>query len=208
MRLFIIASLSLVLFSCNHFKRDIYSPGRHLSKKDQIAFKERIIHYVAKAPRRVTGPEKFDPVYDEEYDRQVEGHDLIAYYIDQQKEHYFLIARIAPSIDEKWVATGGRMRYGANGEISEYEEVFRTWKLPREDLEVRGKYLFGLMVRGEDLTPYYTVSAGFNYIEFPDEFVSYDKESRSWKSSRYGSIEEMVYESRDADSLSKKSLED
>ena len=86
-----------------------------------------------------------------------------------------MVARIAPSIDAKWVATGGRLRYGKDSSITEYEEVFRTWKLPRKDLEERGKYLFGLMVKGQDLTPYYTATAGFNYIEFPDENVYFDR---------------------------------
>ncbi len=190
--------------SCTEKKPD-YNPDRFLSKDQQQQFKAQIIRYVAKTPRRVVDATKFDTTYDEHYMKLVAQHDLLAYYIDKKSgEHFFMVARIAPSIDSKWVATGGRLRYGKDNSLAEYEEIFRTWKLPRKDLEERSKYLFGLMVRGEDLTPYYTAKAGFNYIEFPDDNVYFDKSERTWKSRLYGSVEEMVYESRDRDSLQKK----
>jgi hypothetical protein len=185
-------------------KKKSYLPSDHLTSEEEKRVKEQIIRFVAKAPRRVVGDIKFDTVYDEHYAKQVAQHDLMAYYVDRSGEHFFMVARVAPSIDVKWVATGGRMRYGTGNEIVEYEEVFRTWKLSRRDLDERATYLFDLMVKGEDLTPYYTATAGFNYIEFPDENVYFDKMSRSWKSRLYGSVEEMVYESRDSDSLQKK----
>jgi hypothetical protein len=200
--------LMMILFagviSCSK-KREDYSPERYLSKDEQRLLKEQIIRYVAKTPRRVIDATKFDTTYDEHYLKQVAQHDLLAYYFDKKSgEHFFMVARIAPSIDVKWVATGGRLRYGKDNSVTEYEEVFRTWKLPRKELEERGKYLFGLMVRGGDLTPYYTAKAGFNYIEFPDDNVYFDKSERTWKSRLYGSVEEMVYENREKDSLIKK----
>jgi len=200
--LFVI-SCSVALISCKKSPPD-YQPDTYISKDEQVAFKERIIRYVAKPPRRVIGNEKFNEEYDEHYANQVSGHELIAYYINKNDEHFFLMARIAPSMDVKWVATGGRLKYNKDKEIMEYEEIFRTWKHPYQVMEERSKYLFDLMVRGEDLKLYYTATAGFEYIEFPDEDVYYDKAARSWKSRGYTSIEEMVYESRDADSLQKK----
>lgn len=202
MRLTLLLILFLV-FSCS--ERPKYAPERYLSADQQKLFKQEIARYAAKPPRRVTDTLRFDTAYADHYKREAAQLDLMAYYIDQASGmHYFLVARIAPSIQTKWVATGGKLRYDEKGNVSEYEEVFRTWKLPRKELEERSRYLFDLMVKGEDLTPYYTATAGFNYIEFPDENVYFDKKSRSWKSKIYGSVEEMVYESRDRDSLTKK----
>lgn len=202
---FTVLFLVFIVTSCSTTKKEEkYSPLSYLSETDQKKIKEEIIRYVAKTPRRVTGDIKFDTTYDEHYAKQVEGHELLAYYKASDGEHFFLVSRIAPSIQEKLVATGGRMRFDDDFKLTEYEEVFRTWKMNREDLEVRATYLFDLMVKGEDLTPYYTATAGFNYIEFPDEHVTYDKVKRTWVSDQYGSIEEMVYESRDSDSLRKK----
>lgn len=182
-----------------------YSPERYLSAAEQKIFKEKISLYVGKAPRRVYDSLKFDTAYTGHYKKQAAQLDLLAYFMDKKtKYHYFLVGKIAPSIQPKWVATGGRLVYDEKGNVVEYEEIFRTWKLPRKELEERALYLFDLMVKGEDLTPYYTATAGFNYIEFPDENVYFDKKARMWKSKLYGSVEEMVYESRDRDSLTKK----
>ncbi|MBX2965107.1 MAG: hypothetical protein KF845_03105 [Cyclobacteriaceae bacterium] len=201
---FFLTILALPFFqSCDTHKKS-YLPDAHLTAQQQEQVKQKIIRYVAKMPRRVTGDIKFDTAYDKHYAEQVKRHRLMAYYISKEGGHFFLVTRIAPGIEEKWVATGGRMKFDANGELFEYEEVFRTWKMKKEILDERAMYLFDLLVKGEDLTPYYTATAGFNYIEFPDEHVYFDKPSRSWKSNVYGSVEEMVYESRDSDSLNKK----
>jgi hypothetical protein len=196
--------LLLVLSVACRTRKHTYDPANYLSPSEQTEVMQKIIRYVAKPPRRVLGDEKFDTLYDDHYNLQIRLHELLAYYIDNNGEHYFLVARQAPSTDVKWIATGGKMRFGKGGELTEYEEVFRTWKLKRPDMESRAKYLFDLMVKGEDLSPYYTDKAGFNYIEFPDEHVYFDKQARRWKSDLYTSVEEMVYESRDVDSLRKK----
>lgn len=203
MRLIIVVSFVLAIGACT--ERPKYAPDRYLTSAQQKSFKMEVARYVAKAPRRVTDSLKFDSIYDEHYAKQAAQLDLIAYYVDKKSgTHYFLIGKVAPSIQPKWVATGGKLRYSDDGDLIEYEEVFRTWKLPRRELEERALYLFDLMVKGEDLTPYYTATAGFNYIEFPDDNVYFDKKARTWKSKLYGSVEEMVYESRDRDSLTKK----
>ncbi len=188
---------------CNE-RKNSYLPIDHLTTAKQERIKEEIIRYVAKAPRRVISDIKFDTTYDEHYATVVKQYDLMAYFISKNNEHFFLVARIAPSMEEKLVATGGRMKFDDDFNLTEYEEVFRTWKMKRQDLEERATYLFDLMVKGEDLTPYYTATAGFNYIEFPDDHVFFDKQTRTWKSDQYTSVEEMVYESRDLDSLIKK----
>lgn len=203
MRLFIPVTFVLALGACTEHPK--YAPERYLTSAQQKSFKMEVARYVAKAPRRVSDSLKFDTIYDEHYAKQALQLDLMAYFIDKRTQtHYFLIGKIAPSIQPKWVATGGKLRYDEKGNLIDYEEIFRTWKLPRKELEERALYLFDLMVRGEDLSPYYTATAGFNYIEFPDENVYFDKKARTWKSKLYGSVEEMVYESRDRDTLTKK----
>lgn len=192
------------LQACSNREKANYDPAKYMSANEQKRVKEEIIRYVAKSPRRVTGDIKFDTIYDEHYARQLESTELLAYHISSSGERFFMVCKIAPSMEKKWVAVAGRMRFDENNVLIAYEEVFRTWKLPRPLLEERALYLFDLLVKGEDLSPYYAVNAGFNYIEFPDENVYYDKQVREWKSKIYGSVEEMVYESRDADSLSKK----
>jgi hypothetical protein len=201
---FVFLVMFLVIQSCGTKEKNNFDPDSHLTSEEQNTVKQSIIRYVAKTPRRVMDSIKFDTAYDAHYAEQVRRHELMAYFIAPNGEHFFLVSRIAPSIEEKRVATGGRMRFEQDWNLVEYEEVFRTWKMNNGDLDVRARYLFELMVKGEDLTPYYAATAGFNYIEFPDEHVYFDTSSRSWKSDIYGSVEEMVYDSRNQDSLQKK----
>jgi len=183
----------LLTFSCGD-GRNRYTPQSHLNLQEQHDVMNTIIRYVAKLPRRAADSLRMLDQYDAHYEEMLAKHRLMNYYKAKSGEHFFLVSRRAPSIHEKYVATGGRMRFDKEGNLTEYEEVFRTWKLFENELNERAPYLFDLMVKGEDLRPYYAATSGFNYIEFPDENVYYDKAARSWKSKQYGSVEEMVYE--------------
>jgi hypothetical protein len=184
--------IAFIIVACNG-KANKYEPNTHLDLRQQSEVMNKIIRYVAKLPRRTSDSLRMLDKYDSHYEEQIAKHQLMAYYIAKNGEHFFLVTRRAPSIHEKLVATGGKMRFDKFGELISYEEVFRTWKLFENELNERAPYLFDLMVKGEDLTPYYTATSGFNYIEFPDENVYYDTESRTWKSKVFGSVEEMVY---------------
>lgn len=158
-----------------------YKPDSHLSvqKQDEIMWK--IIRYLAKPPEGLTKPERFYKGYDPYYEEQKSRHLLEAYFISEGT-HYFLVSRPAPSLVEKRVATGGKLKLDANGKLLEYEEVFRTWKMIPDTLKRRSLFLFDKMVKGESLAPYYTAnSKGVDYIEFPDNVNYYDKSLRSWE---------------------------
>lgn len=176
--LFILVFLSSMV-GCS--QKNSYDPDKHLSMDQKQKMLNTIIRYIAEAPKNVKDSLKFESKYDNYYAEQVSKHNLMAYFIDDNENHYFLISRKAPSIHEKWVATGGKMRFDKENALIYYEEVFRTWKLLDTEIQERAPYLFDLMIKGEDLTPYYTATSGFNYIEFPDSKVYYDSESRAWK---------------------------
>lgn len=190
--------LAGIIGGCTAGKK--YDPGTYLSPHDQDKMMSAVIRLAAKLPKKADDSLKFDRKYDEYYDQQKASHILLGYYISEDNEHFFLIKRRAPSIHDRYVATGGRMRFGNNWELTEYEEVFRTWKLGKDTLESRALYLFDLMVKGEPLEPYYTKTAGFEYIEFPDDNVYYDKASRTWKSRAIRSVEELARENILSDS--------
>ena len=51
-----------------------------------------------------------------------------------------------------------------------------------DTLRRRSYFLFDQMVKGEDLTKFYTSnSKGVEYIEFPDDHVYFDVPSKQWK---------------------------
>jgi hypothetical protein len=93
------------------------------------------------------------------------------------------------------VGIGGYVTFAEDSSIAELEEVFRTWKQVPESLKKVNDLLFAKMVRGEDLSPYYTVnSKNTDYIEFPDEYVSYNKELKSWESTQPDPLAEFILE--------------
>lgn len=168
------------LMSCST-SADRYNPDKNLSLKEQQANLWTLIHYLGKPPEGLTPPERFYPAYDSHYMEQMKLHRIDAWY-KKGNTDYFLVSRRAPSITEKFVATGGKVVFDDKGGIQEYEEVFRTWKMVPDTLKKRSIILFDKMVKGENLKPFETrFSNGVEYIEFPDDRTYYDKADRAWK---------------------------
>lgn len=158
-----------------------YDPDDHLTVQEQDKMMSLVIRYISKAPDGITFEERFYKAYDEYYAEQQARHRLDAWYTNGD-EHFFLVSRQAPSLVEKRVATGGKLRIGADGNLAEYEEVFRTWKMIPDSLNTRSVFLFDKMVKSESLEPYLTKnSMPVEYIEFPDDNTFFDRDARVWK---------------------------
>jgi hypothetical protein len=172
----------LVLFTCAGCSKS-YDPADHLSAQEQYNQVWKIIRYMARPPENVTFPERFYKGYDPYYQEQASLHRLDAYFIGKDGTHYFLISRRAPSLQDKRVATGGKLKQDTEGNLVVYEEVFRTWKMADSLLATKSVMLFDRMVKGESLEPYLTKNSWpEEYIEFPDDRTYYDVEERMWKS--------------------------
>lgn len=168
----------LLLSSC---KNNSYEPAKYLSKGEQDSLIYHVIRYSARLAPRSNHQIKFNPEFDEYYRAVATDYDIRAYYITPDSTHYFLMTRVARSITPMRESIGCKMIYGPHHEIKEYEEVFRTWKMPEEELNKKFPMLFEKMVKGESLEPYYPKNAGSKYIEFPDARFYFDKEQRKWR---------------------------
>lgn len=175
---FLLLSCLLLLFSCN--QGPSYQVSRHLSDQAAGEFKQRIIHYIAPLPKKATDDTKREARFDSHYQKQTDRFRLDKYYPAKDGFVYFEVSRIAPSFKVKRVATAGRLKLDANGEIAEYEEFYRTWKMEEPELAEKTALLFERLVNGETLTPYLTANSQEEYIEFPDGLVRYDKLQRKW----------------------------
>lgn len=182
MKLFLIGLMSLVLFTaCGSKSISVeIAPEKSLTTAAHDSFKIEIIRFVGKLPGKANHASKFDTTYDTYYATLAEQHKLEFYHIDENN-HYFLLSRIAPSLDEKYVAIGGKLKRNAAGEIEYFEEVFRTWKMPSAEMKTTAEMLFRKMIHQEDLSPYYTENTKDEFIiEFPDKDVQYNVEQRRW----------------------------
>lgn len=169
-----------VLFACST-SADKYKPEQNLTPQELDANLWTMMRYLGKSPEGLTPPERFYAAYDSHYMEQMKLHRIDAWY-KKNDTHYFMVSRVAPSITEKRVATGGKVVFDEKGGIAEYEEVFRTWRLVPDTLQKRASILFDRMVKGESLRSFETrYSNGVEYIEFPDEKTYFDKTERAWK---------------------------
>lgn len=202
----IVAALWLLILTVACGQPASYAPDEVLKTAEQDSLKYEIIRYAGKLPPRANQANKFDAEFDAYYKQLAAQYQVLYLHRDQDSGYlYFFVARIAPSLEEKYVGTGGRLLKDGRGNISVYEEIFRTWKMPMPELKEKGAMLFGRMVRQQDLSAYYTVNTPNDFIiEFPNEETFFEKQQRRWISTR----EDMnrYYEVRQNDTQSKDSL--
>jgi len=167
----------LILGSCHGISRD---PADHLSKETMDDAMLEIVHYAAKLAPGATHETKFEAQYDYYYKSVAAGYKWVHVQAKQDNGYYFLISRPARSLTPMDEGIGGTFLMKDDSLVT-YEETFRMWKMPKENLEVKGKALFDRMVDGKDLSIYYPKFTGDQYIEVPDDHFVYDKEKRVWR---------------------------
>ncbi len=174
----------LVCFvSCKQQNSQSLEAASILTEQQQSDFLWQISRYIGELPKTGGYDSRGDSRFDEHYRNQAKEHKLKYFFEDEKTGSvYFLVTRIAPSIHEKYVALGGKLRKDSEDNIIAYEELFRTWKFPMKELEPKADKLFKEMVEGQDLSKYYPEKAGDSYIEFPNALSRYDTELRRWVS--------------------------
>jgi hypothetical protein len=178
--LIFIVLFSVFVFGCTTEKLDI-DPTNYFDTAQLGGFKYKVIRYAGDLPRNGNHDNKFDSSYNDHYKKLSAAHQLRFYYEDAKSGYrYFLLTRIAPSLTEKYVAVGGKLKMSADS-LTSYEEVFRTWKMPEEEQLKTAEMLFRKMLKGEDLSKYYPENSGEAYIiEFPSKRYYFDTTKRRW----------------------------
>lgn len=180
-RAFLYVSFVFTWIFLSGCQNDPYNPDRFLSRDQQSKLIRESVYYSAKLPPNGTRQTKFNSEFNWYYDLAAREVELLQYFEDEKGTHYFLMSRRARSITPMVEGMGGKINYDDVGNLATYEEVFRTWKMPKDTLAVRGAFLFDRMVRGKDLSLYYSKFQGDKYIEFPNERFIFDKETQAWR---------------------------
>lgn len=195
MKIAFIFPLLFIVFSCSDTKvqpDDILLENHIQDEQSKFEFQELLIRDIGKLAKKATHETKTDSKFDEHYQTLLKQHELMFYYPSKTSDTiYFAINRITSSLYGKKVAIGGKVILGKERDIKFLEETFRTYKMPVDELQEKTEMLFLKMVNGDDLKTYeYINSKPEEYIEFPDEFTSYNSEDRKWETTRevyYGS---------------------
>ncbi len=168
----------LFLIACAN--KDPYDPNKYFTRAEQLQMINESVRYSAKLPPGATHESKFDTAFNWYYKIATSEYDLRACTPASDGGYYFLMTRKARSIWPAREAIGGKLKVDQELKLQEYEEVFRTWKMAEDSLGPRALELFDLMVKGKDLTPYYSKFKGDRYIEFPDDRFIFDPKKRKW----------------------------
>lgn len=170
----------LLVFSFSSCMSRNYSPDQLAAEQQEQTLYE-MVRYFGKLPKKGADHEnKFEEKFDPYYKLHAKEHQLIAYHKSSGGKEYLLLKKVAPSRFEKFFATGIEVIRDDKGDITFYNEVFRTWRLAEPEYSQKSNMLFDKMVKGEDLTPYYTHNTNEEYIEFPDRTYAFDTKSRRW----------------------------
>jgi len=179
MKKYIVLLVSIVAISC---QKEIKSnPNYQLNSEENTEFKKKIVRYFEGLPKKANQVSKWDTIHNDYYNHKANQAELYHYYKSDDGFIYFAIAKIAPSLKLKKVATIGKLKLEKDSVVY-YEEICRTWKMEIPELKSKTKVLFDKIANERSVTEYYTENSQPEFwIEFPDKMNYYDTKERSWK---------------------------
>ena len=173
---------------CHTGKKEMYSKESCIPPDVAHRLLKEMVHYTSKLAPEATQNTKFSPRFDWYYDRAVKECEIAYCHTMAAGEYDLLVIRDVPSVTPMKDAISIHAKVNADT-ISEYEEVFRIWKMPKDTLLKRGLFLFDRMVKREDLSLYYSKFQQDRFIEFPDDRFTFDKQTRKWRDRELDSLE-------------------
>lgn len=177
-KLVFIVSIFSICIAC-HSKVQ-YQPDTCFSKAEQDTLLYHIVRLSDKLPPQSNHETKFDGKFNSYYHQVAADYQFKSCFKDNDF-YFLLITRPARSITPMREAIGIKLKIRTDNTINDYEEIFRTWKMPEPALEKKYPILFEKMVAGESLEEFYPKNAGDQFIEFPDDRFYFDKTSRRWR---------------------------
>jgi hypothetical protein len=166
-------------FGCKDIQKD-YQPGRYLTREQQRHFLSGAAEFLKRPPLAPYAENTNLMIIHHKMFQHLGNQIRLEQYYKGEHNSYFLIS-IPAGLRNQRYAVAGRSTIGEKGEITSFEEIFRTWKMSPDVLQFRSYLLFDKMVNGEPLSPFYSNKMGDQFIEFPDDRTFYDKQSQVWK---------------------------
>lgn len=166
---------SVFLFSCNQKK---YQINDYFADNQKDSLLTNIVTYLYIPAPQATNETKFEPQFRGFYTKNLSSFNLQNYYQSKNGWNYFFIIRPVGGSPTFRRGVLGKFKLKENSLMPiEFEEVANTPHLKEEIVKERGQYLFQEMIRNGNLDKQIPMK---QYIEWPDEHLSYDKKTNQW----------------------------
>ncbi len=138
-----------------------------------------MVTYIGRKPPLATSETRFEPEFRDYYTTYAKAFEVVYFHVDGDGLHRYYLIRPARSMHGNRRGVGGMFRL-ENGKITDFEELFNTPVMDEDRLREIGLELFEEMRYKSHVDRFLE---NRDYIEWPDERLSYDKEKFEW---RYG----------------------
>lgn len=159
-----------------------------MSPELQKQFLQTMVRYSSKLPPEASQATKFDSKFNWYYDKAVQECKILYCQKGTDDVYSLFISKDARSITPMKEGVAVKVKLGTSDTFNYYNEVFRMWKMPEDTLVKRGKFLFTRMVKGEDLSLYYSKFQQDRFVEFPDDRFYFDTTAWRWKDRELDSL--------------------
>lgn len=173
------AALAAAIWSCG--KSDARSVEYYFANHERDTLLTNVITLMyAKAPGS-DSVSKFLPRFRQFYLAQLPNFRFDRYFVTPDSTHYYLIIRPAGKLEKYRRGIGGKFRLGKDLRPYDFEEMWCTPRLSEAEVQQRGRFLFGEMIKNGNVDKYLSMS---HYIEWPDSTLRYDKKRNEWVPTR------------------------
>lgn len=154
-----------------------YQASSYFDETAEKKILQELVPYIAKPAPGANFTNRFNTEFKTYYSREQIKFDLVSYAPINDSTACFLIYKSKAGMQSKCAAIGGilQLKYAT---VTRFEESFLTPYMDRTDLDEKSSLLFEELVNNGNVERYI---GNYNWIEFPDSRVVYDKKNQRWR---------------------------
>ena len=131
-------------------------------------------------PDTVLRANRFEVQYKPFFLSIVNKFDFECLYKNSDEEYFYFIRKPAYGVEGLFVGLGGKFKLDKNGKVKDFEESYRMFRMPDDELNKKGMAVYTDFIEGKDLSKFHKDINVDPYIEFPNEHVAYNKKTLEW----------------------------
>jgi hypothetical protein len=131
-------------------------------------------------PDSVEKGDRFKPEQQTFFKSEMNKYKFEYLYKDDKGDYCYYISKPAYGVPELSVGLAGKFKLDDQGNLSDFEESYRMFRMTPEELDKKKFEVYESFVEGKDLASFHRDPDTDPYIEFPNDHVGYDKKKMEW----------------------------